>query len=487
MPDSLADYSMKSPPAPGEGQQEAQTWRVNEDDLLTIKEAAELVGKTPSNITYLIQYGRLKRYNRHGELAKKSLNGEMRVSRTELLDYFQRWNERIQKRMSQLSITDVSLGFLDVAERDRTKHVHRLHPYLGKFIPQLVEYFLAKYFEPGQTVIDPFCGSGTTLVQAAEMGINAIGIDISEFNTMIARAKLARYDLPLLEREVLDCMQKTVGFSRRTFDEEQAALFTVETVEIDATDYLKTWFADQSLAEMFYYKSLIGNYHYQDLLKVILSRTIRSCRLTTHFELAHPTKPVRGPYYCHKHNKICKPVTTIIPRLKYYSVDTVARIENFAKLRKPVDSFVIEGDSRLIDINESLPKGWLTKHEVAGIFTSPPYVGQIDYHEQHRYAYDLFGIKRRDESEVGPKSKGKGVKAQRAYVEGISGVLSNMGKFIPDSSKWFIVANDKLELYPEILEKSGLELVNTFHRPVEDRTERDKRPYSESIFYVRPI
>ena len=39
----------------------------------------------------------------------------------------------------------------DLPEKERTKHVHRLHPYLGKFIPQLVEIFLRKYFEQGQT------------------------------------------------------------------------------------------------------------------------------------------------------------------------------------------------------------------------------------------------------------------------------------------------------------------------------------------------
>lgn len=38
----------------------------------------------------------------------------------------------------------------DLPERTRTKHVHRLHPYLGKFIPQLVEVFLRKFFGAGQ-------------------------------------------------------------------------------------------------------------------------------------------------------------------------------------------------------------------------------------------------------------------------------------------------------------------------------------------------
>ena len=93
----------------------------------------------------------------------------------------------------------------DLPERIRTKHVHRLHPYLGKFIPQIVEIFLRK-FEP-TTVCDPFCGSGTTLVEAASLGINAIGCDISEFNTLMTKVKTANYDLDLLESRSTRCAE----------------------------------------------------------------------------------------------------------------------------------------------------------------------------------------------------------------------------------------------------------------------------------------
>ena len=40
----------------------------------------------------------------------------------------------------------IDLSFADIPEWKRTKHVHRLHPYLGKFIPQLVEVFFKKIF-----------------------------------------------------------------------------------------------------------------------------------------------------------------------------------------------------------------------------------------------------------------------------------------------------------------------------------------------------
>jgi hypothetical protein len=118
------------------------------------------------------------------------------------------------------------------------------------------------------------------------------------------------------------------------------------------------------------------------------------------------------------------------------------------------------------------------------MFTSPPYVGQIDYHEQHAYAYELLKLERFDEKEIGPLYKGKGREAKESYVKGISEVLINVSRFVKDTGHFFLVANDKLNLYPEIAEISNLEIVNKYNRPVLNRTERDRQPYSETIFHM---
>jgi hypothetical protein len=163
-----------------------------ETTLLTIKEAskwaAEYLKKkiTSSNISYLVQYGRI---SRHVE------NGVVKVSQQELIAYYQSYLGREVNWKAELgSDVNWALSFERLKETDTTKHVHRLHPYKGKFIPQLVEYFMdghtdefkkEVYFNPGDVVLDPFCGSGTTLVQANELGIHAVGVDVSEFNALV--------------------------------------------------------------------------------------------------------------------------------------------------------------------------------------------------------------------------------------------------------------------------------------------------------------
>ncbi len=374
------------------------------------------------------------------------------------------------------------LSLIEFAEWQRTKHVHRLHPYLGKFIPQLVELFLRRFFKPGDTIFDPFAGSGTTLVEANALGMHAVGAELSPFNCLIIEAKTRRHENGALRREVLDALGRVEQFSHQITDLgllpflAKAAFFTTES------GYLNSWLAPQALQEILFYRSIIPEYRNQDVLKVILSRTARSSRLVPHFDLARPKKPLKPgeQYYCVKHRKMCEPTTDGLTFFRRYSRDTAERIEEFARLRaQGVASTVLCGDAR----TTPLPKGV----QLDGVFTSPPYVGMIDYHEQHRYAYELFPeLGRRDEAEIGPMSLGKSKKAQRAYQADIAAVFRHLRPWLKPTAKLFVVANDTHGLYPAIGEMAGLKLVDTFHRPVPMRTERDTATYFESIFWFEP-
>ena len=210
-----------------------------------------------------------------------------------------------------------------------------------------------------------------------------------------------------------------------------------------------------------------------------------------HSDLATLREPQISPYYCSKHKKLCTPINSIIKHLIRYTYDTIERLKEFSNLKKNVYSEVIQGDSREVNIFNEIKKqnfkfySILNKKKIDGVFTSPPYVGQIDYHEQHAYAYELFGISRKDNKEIGPLFKGQGQKAKEEYIEGISQVLKNVNPFVKDNGNYFIVANDKYNLYPLIAEKSNLKIVDKFKRHVLNRTERDRQPYAEIIFHMR--
>jgi hypothetical protein len=189
---------------------------------------------------------------------------------------------------------DLSWSEREMPERQRTKHVHRLHPYLGKYIPQLVEALFERHVPAGGRVLDPFAGSGTTLVQALESGFDSAGVDIAAFNCLLMRVKTAEYNPFVLERELRDAL------ARYARGEGSAGR---------ANAYVRRWFAPQARADLLRFRSLIAGYEHEDVLRIVLARAARSARLTTHFDLDFPRTPKREPYRCHKHHRTCRPVS----------------------------------------------------------------------------------------------------------------------------------------------------------------------------------
>lgn len=98
--------------------------------------------------------------------------------------------ETLQARLEQAA----SLG----KNRQATRYsVHGLHEYKGKFNPQVAKALLNIFgVRRGQRVLDPFCGSGTTLVECAHQGVQGFGFDINPLAVYIANAKLRALATP---------------------------------------------------------------------------------------------------------------------------------------------------------------------------------------------------------------------------------------------------------------------------------------------------
>ena len=484
-------------------------------ELLNIKEASiwatDHIGKTvtPSNIAYLINYGRI---------IKTEKNGTTLIPKQELIDYYKSCQREAVYKKKLGNDLNWALSFDQYKESETTKHVHRLHPYKGKFIPQLVEYFLddhtdkfktETFFKSGDIILDPFCGSGTTLVQSNELGINAIGIDVSAFNGLISNIKVKKVNLAELQKHINDIShwlraftaeQSNVEFEtklteylkkyndkyfpspahkirarRKDFDDKTYAseheavvlktyqkyinLYGIKLEQDKQERFLDRWFVATVREEIDFVSKAIEKIESQeirDVLTVILSRTVRSCRATTHAEPCNIgctadddllLRETRKNLQTSVHNrfvvgKICK---------RY-----VKRLAQFDKLRTDTEQICLNGNSENIDILAELEKknkplaALCENQKIRGIFSSPPYVGLIDYHEQHAYAYDLFGFERKDEQEIGAMFKRQSKQAQADYAEGISNVLNNSKRFLVEDFDIFLVANDKNNLYPHL-------------------------------------
>ncbi|HEV8602207.1 MAG TPA: DNA methyltransferase [Gaiellaceae bacterium] len=357
---------------------------------------------------------------------------------------------------------DLSWSESDLPERERTKHVHRLHPYLGKFIPQLVEALLARHLPRARRVLDPFAGSGTTLVQALEGGRDATGVDVAAFNCLLMEVKTRRYNLFTLERELRDALARL-----DRFDGDAPAR---------PTPYVKAWFAPRAAAELLFFRSLVDDYEHTDVLRVVLARAARSARRTTHFDLDFPREPQLEEYWCHKHRRVCRPVGRARHFLRRYALDTLSRIHEFSRTRaRGAEADVVHGDVRELRLHG----------ELDGVVTSPPYPGLIDYHEQHRYAYELLGLEDRRNLELGAATRGRAAAAIRNYVDGMTEALANVRTTLRPRAPVVIVVNDRRDLYPEILERAGLGLETRYRRHVNRRTGRRAGEFFEDVIVAR--
>jgi DNA modification methylase len=264
-------------------------------------------------------------------------------------------NEVIPSEVQQGSI-------LNINTREVTSHTHGFHRYPAKFIPHIPKWAIDKYLNgsSGKTILDPFCGSGTTLVEGILAGHNVIGIDIDPLSVMIAKVKTTRVDAKLLKTISIWLVKKIRINKRGEYKPE------CETIE--------HWFTKDAIKKLSVIRSLInripdkfGNSKkvrdIQELLLICFSSVIRRA--------SNADNESQKTYV--SHTKIKEPEEVYSLFFSQLDLFNDRAIIFSGKTNSKLKNKIICFSS-----TESLDKK-LNGQKIDLVVTSPPYIKAIDY------------------------------------------------------------------------------------------------------------
>lgn len=250
------------------------------------------------------------------------------------------------------------------SKRQNTRYsVHGLHEYKGKFNPQVVRSLFNIYnISNNSRVLDPFCGSGTTLIEAAHIGAEAIGTDINPLAVYIANTKIQSLGIHWSQ------IQKAFGQFLQLYINERSN-YTLSNEKPERIVYLKKWFPKEILLDIECLRNLSENIPIcKNLVLVVISNLLRDY---SHQE----PKDLRI-----RRRKSPFPEKPLIEELKTKMDSIVEAIKDFQ------DKFgIIQSNNRAVntDINNCNSKD-IPDSSVDFAITSPPYATALPYIDTQR-------------------------------------------------------------------------------------------------------
>ena len=243
----------------------------------------------------------------------------------------------------------------DFKEANTKQASHGFHSYPAMLVPQIATELLSEYGKKTSLLFDPFCGTGTTLVEANLKGINAIGTDLNPLARLISKTKTTNIEIQALDLFIKDfydyLFQFRFGFSKK--DSVIAPKFT----------NISFWFAKSVISDLAVLKNYIDKIKdeaVKDFFKVAFSQTIRDTSWTR-----------KNEFKLYKMD--AQKLKTFKPDVFSLFEMTLARnrngLEEFIKNKKNGASSLI-GDFNTV---KEIPKNIITPQSVGLVITSPPY------------------------------------------------------------------------------------------------------------------
>jgi hypothetical protein len=148
-----------------------------------------------------------------------------------------------------IRLVDDRWSFRDANTKEYT---HCYHTYPAMMIPQVARSLIAEYKPEGElnTIFDPYSGSGTTLVEANLVGINAIGTDLNPLARLMSRVKTTHYDDKIIADQ-FSVIQAHLLFYNETM---------VKNRDFSHISNSSFWYSEEALLKLSYIQQLIEEF-----------------------------------------------------------------------------------------------------------------------------------------------------------------------------------------------------------------------------------
>lgn len=274
--------------------------------------------------------------------------------------------------------TSSSLG----ARKDPKYVTHGIHAYKGKFYPQLAKGLINQIkLQPGAKILDPFCGSGTTLLEGHLNGFATFGCDLNPLAAQIARAKTSVIEVdPDLLMEVVSAVLEAIEAAPEFFPVE------LDQFPDDCVEEIQRWFAEPVVRKLNWLLGIIRSGSHgiaRDFLEIVFSSIIRDVSQQEPTDLRI------------RYRKVLLDDADVLSHFKEQLTIQFERIEKFWKVRghapnQFLGTRVARGDNRLRATYDSLK---LSDESVDLVLTSPPYAMALPYIDTDRLSLlVLFGM-----------------------------------------------------------------------------------------------
>ena len=262
--------------------------------------------------------------------------------------------------------------------------VHEWYRFVLSFPPHLVRTYIERLsLSQDDVILDPFCGTGTTLVEAKKLGITNVGVEANPMAHFAARVKT---DWNIDPAELLRYVQRIAELVELTVDERELEYGPLFTDNRSANTKLRTLDAEKSRLLI---KNSISPLPLHKVLTVLhCMYEVGYCQFEDHAKLALAKQTVKeisnlrfGPEIGVGKIKSDAPVV----RPWRNAVDRMAADLELVRSNRTVSSTLFRGDAREA-------KSFLKPNSIDAVITSPPYPNEKDYSRTTRLESVLLGF-----------------------------------------------------------------------------------------------